>query len=233
MAALLTYAIGDIHGCYTQLRNLLGHCRQHCGSNPSRFIFVGDYIDRGRHSREVVDFLIETQASAPERFVCLRGNHDDMAVNAALGQDVEIWLANGGGATLRSYGVGRADEMVRAHLDWLDSLPLCMSDARRFYVHAGIMPGVPLERQSKDVMLWIREPFLSDPRDHGRFIVHGHTPVESPVPELRANRLDLDTGACFGGPLSAAVFDEGAAGPLAFISDDGTILEAPANIEGH
>ena len=87
---------------------------------------------------------------------------------------------------------------------------------------------MPLEEQAKDVMLWIREPFLSDPRDHGQYIVHGHTPVEGRRPELLPNRLNLDTGACFGGPLTAAVFDDTTTGPLAFITDDGTLVPAPA-----
>jgi serine/threonine protein phosphatase 1 len=89
------------------------------------------------------------------------------------------------------------------------------------------MPGIPLARQRKEVMLWIREPFLSDTSDHGRYIVHGHTPVTAMVPELCHNRLNLDTYAFGGGPLTAAVFDERSIGPLAFITDDGAIVEAP------
>jgi len=223
MPALLTYAIGDIHGCHAQLRNLIGHCMDHCGQNEFRLVFLGDYIDRGRRSREVVDLLIKTQSSHPERIVCLRGNHDDMAVTAARGGDSGLWLDNGGAATLRSYGVERAEDILPRHLDWMASLPLAVTDERRLFVHAGIDPDVPLDEQDRETLLWIREPFLSDPRDHGLFVVHGHTPTEDGVPELRRNRLNLDTGACFGGPLTAAVFDQGTAGPLAFITDDGTV----------
>jgi serine/threonine protein phosphatase 1 len=222
----LTYAIGDVHGCYPQLRNLISHCMDHRGRNPYRLVLLGDYIDRGRGSREVVELLIELQASRPERIVCLRGNHDDMAVMAARGGDPWAWLANGGGATLRSYGVGRAEQIAPRHLDWMESLPLSFADEWRFFVHAGIDPDLPLDAQEKETLLWIREPFLSDPRDHGLLVVHGHTPTEEGVPELRPNRLNLDTGACYGGPLTAAVFEEGAAGPLAFITDDGTVVPA-------
>jgi len=222
MPALLTYAIGDVHGCYTKLRNLIGHCMVHRGDHPYRLIFLGDYIDRGRRSREAVELLIEIQAGNPDRIICLRGNHDDMAVTAARGGDPWVWLNNGGDATLASYGVGRPEHMPARHLDWLGSLPLTFSDEWRFFVHAGIDPDLPLDAQKKETLLWIREPFLSDPRDHGLLIVHGHTPNEEP--ELRFNRLNLDTGACFGGPLTAAVFDEDTAEPLAFITDQGTLV---------
>ena len=226
MPTELTYAIGDIHGCYTQLRNLLRHCEEHRGQNPYRLVFLGDYIDRGPRSRETVELLMKTQASDPERVICLRGNHDDMALEAARGGDSQMWLLNGGDATLHSYRVPHARDLPREHLDWMGALPLAHADNRRFFVHAGVEPGVPLDQQDRFTLLWIREPFLSDPRDHGLFIVHGHTPTE--VPEMLPNRLNLDTGACFGGPLTAAVFDARTTGPLAFITDAGRIVRAPA-----
>ena len=109
------------------------------------------------------------------------------------------------------------------HLAWFESLPLFVSDDKRFFVHAGIRPGVPFEQQNRDEMLWIREPFLSDPRDHGLYVVHGHTPLETGLPEHLPNRLNLDTGAYFGGPLTAAAFDAPMVEPTTFITDDGTI----------
>jgi len=113
------------------------------------------------------------------------------------------------------------------HLAWLRTLPSTISDGKRFFVHAGIEPGVPLEQQRDEMLLWIREPFLSDTRDHGQFIVHGHTPVETGQPDLRPNRVNVDTGACYGGPLTAAVFDDRSVGPFAFITDhDYIVFEA-------
>src|ERR1700722_8327037 len=159
MTAQLTYAIGDIHGCYTKLNNLLKNCMQHCADNGFRVVFLGDYVDRGMRSREVVELLMRTQAYSPQRVTCLRGNHDEMLVNAAGGGDPAVWLANGGDATLRSYGVERADDIPRQHLDWMAALPLSTSDAKRFFVHAGVQPGIPLERQTKETLLWMREPF--------------------------------------------------------------------------
>lgn len=224
---MLTYAIGDIHGSYTKLANLVRHCRNHAGTAAARLLFLGDYIDRGKRSREVVDFLIRLQSEAPDRVVCLMGNHEDLLIGAASGHDEEIWLENGGFATLRSYGARRAAAIPAEHLAWIERLPLSVEDNRRFFVHAGIMPGIPFAEQRKDVMLWIREPFLSDRSDHGLYVVHGHTPTHNGAPELLPNRLGLDTLAWSGNPLFAAVFDEERTGPLALISDDGKIAVAP------
>jgi serine/threonine protein phosphatase 1 len=229
LPAILTYAIGDIHGSYTKLRNLLSHCQSHRSGRPSRMVFIGDYVDRGRRSREVVELLIRLQADAPDAIVCLKGNHEDMLVAAAQngGADEVNWLLNGGDATLESYGVSTAAEIPSPHLDWFANLPLTVADERRYFVHAGVMPGVPLEKQTKEHALWIREPFLSDQSDYELLIVHGHTPSSSRRAELRPNRVNLDSGACFGGPLTAAVFEGNLRGPKAFITDDGAITPAP------
>jgi diadenosine tetraphosphatase ApaH/serine/threonine PP2A family protein phosphatase len=224
---MLTFAVGDIHGSYTKLVNLVRHCRAHGGDKPFRFVFLGDYVDRGRRSREVVSALIKMQSAAPERVVCLRGNHEELLLVASQGGNALIWLANGGHDTLDSYDVDHAAMIPAEHLAWFKQLPSTLSDGKRFFVHAGVEPGVPLQQQRDEILLWIREPFLSDTRDHGQFIVHGHTPLEIGEADLRPNRVNIDTGACFGGPLTAAVFDDRSVGPLAFITDQGTITRAP------
>jgi serine/threonine protein phosphatase 1 len=231
MPSPLIYAVGDIHGSFYKLTRLLKHCNGHCGRRKARFVFVGDYIDRGQYSREVVELLIDLQKAKPGQICCLRGNHEDMLVSALDDGDKALWLCNGGDMTLRSYGVTSADAITGEHLAWFDSLPLFESDDKRFFVHAGIFPGIPLGEQRKDDMLWIREPFLSDPGDHGLYIVHGHTPLKSGEPECLPNRLNLDTGAVFGGPLTAAVFDDSTVGPIAFITDDGRVRKAAAMID--
>ena len=111
-----------------------------------------------------------------------------------------------------------------AHLLWLAALPLCHDDGLRFFVHAGVDLAVPLNRQEAEVMLWMREPFLtrSDRVDCGRFVVHGHTPQRSGVPDLRRHRVNLDTAAVIGGPLTAAAFDDSRPEPLGFLTDQET-----------
>jgi serine/threonine protein phosphatase 1 len=221
MATLLTCAIGDVHGCFDKLVRLLGRCRLRCGKQPMQLVFVGDYIDRGPQSRRVVELLIETQAAAPDRVICLRGNHEAMALAAAAegGEMEALWLINGAAATLHSYGIAQAAELPTAHLQWLRSLPLSYDDGRRYFVHAGVDPRLALAQQREDDQLWIREPFLHHQGDYGRLVVHGHTPLAGGLPDLRANRLNLDTGAVFGGPLSAAVFTDTETAPVGFLSD--------------
>ncbi len=138
-------------------------------------------------------------------------------------RDLMTWWGNGGEQTLESYGVDDPGELPPEHIDWLRSLPLQASDPYRLFVHAGIRPGVALTSQSAEDLLWMREPFLSSEEDYGVLVVHGHTPTRSRKPDLRPNRLNIDTGACFGGPLTAAAFSDRESAPLFFINDSGEI----------
>jgi serine/threonine protein phosphatase 1 len=213
----LTYAIGDIHGCLAKLRSLLLRCEKHAAGRPVSFVFLGDYIDRGPQSCGVIDCLIDLKAQG-ESVVTLMGNHEAMALAVIDGRSPsQLWFAQGGLATLKSYGVAEPHELPRAHVDWLRALSLRHDDGRRFFVHAGVNPAGPLETQDDFDLLWIREPFLSHRGDYGRLIVHGHTPLGDGVPELHGNRLNLDTGAVFGGPLTAAIFDEAQTEPVGFL----------------
>jgi serine/threonine protein phosphatase 1 len=212
----LTYAIGDIHGSLDKLRSLLTRCDEHAAGRPRTLVFLGDYIDRGPESCGVVDCV--RALSRRGSVVALKGNHEDMALSVIDGDgSAPWWLNQGGMATLESYGIVMASEIPRAHVDWLRALRLSYDDGRRFFVHAGVNPGLPLDAQTGEDLLWIREPFLSDRRDYGRLIVHGHTPLGTGLPELRGNRLNLDTAAVFGGPLTAAVFDDTHTEPLGFL----------------
>ena len=223
----LIFAIGDIHGCYKKLRSLLTACHKHCADHDIRFIAIGDYVDRGPDSKEVIDFLVRNQADPNRRFICLRGNHEEMLIRAAekdrSDSDLMSWWSNGGEQTLESYGVDDPSDLPAEHIAWMRRLPLQTGDQHRLFMHAGIMPGVAFSDQSAQDLLWIREPFLSSDEDHGALVVHGHTPTRSRKPDLRANRLNIDTGACFGGPLTAAVFSDEDRGPLFFVEDSGKI----------
>jgi serine/threonine protein phosphatase 1 len=212
------YAVGDVHGCLEQLRRLVELCEKDAASHKSTYIFLGDYIDRGPDSQGVIGFLIDLQKWSPDNIICLRGNHEDLLLKALDGEDAELnWLANGADATLRSYRATRASDLPASHIDWVRSLPLFYDDGQRLFVHAGVHPDRLLNQQRSRDLIWMREPFLSSSKDFGRLVVHGHTPLKSGKPHLHPNRLNLDTGAVYGRPLTAAIFSNGQIAPLSFI----------------
>jgi serine/threonine protein phosphatase 1 len=218
ISMLFTYAVGDIHGSLDKLKALVEACREHADGHEFRFVFLGDYIDRGQDSAGVLRFMMSLQMDLPKRVIALKGNHEAWAVSLLDGDvPLEAWLRNGGEETLQSYGAKDIGDLPRAHLDWMRSLRLFFDDGRRFFVHAGVNPSRPLDAQNEEELLWIRMPFLSNGRDYGRLIVHGHTPLENEKPELHPNRLNLDTAAAFGGPLTAAVFNDQQTEPLSFL----------------
>ena len=225
---MLSYGIGDIHGHLDKLRQahaLIAEDRQRVGGAAAPVVHVGDLVDRGPDAAGVIQFLIDG-ALRGETWVALLGNHDRMFVDFLSGRDAEgawdgsDWLrpSLGGAATLASYGVaqtlGRSAAEVRAealaqvpeaHREFLAGLPLWYRAGEALYVHAGIRPGVPLEAQVEQDLIWIRARFLFDTTDHGALIVHGHTPVEAVT--HYGNRLNIDTGAGFGRALSAVAVD--------------------------
>ena len=198
------YAIGDVHGRFDLLTRALEEIGE-LEAQDARLVMLGDYVDRGPQSRDVVDELM--RRSSDDRVVCLRGNHEEMMVAALDDPGAELqWLINGGAATLESYG----GHVPPEHVAWLRALPLSFETEHHFFVHAGVRPGVPLDAQEPEEMLWIRELFLDSDDDFGKHVVHGHTPAREP--ELRFNRSNLDTGAFQTGTLTVGVFD-GPGGP--------------------
>src|SRR6185369_4819640 len=193
-----TYAIGDVHGCLTKLSSLVKACELDCHLGEIAFVFVGDYVDRGPDSRGVVEFLIALQLRLGGNVICLRGNHEALAIENIITGKLDHWLYNGGATTLESYGVSAGTDIPAEHRDWLCSLPITYDDGMRFFVHAGVNPDRALDHQDEHDLLWIREPFLLDQRNYGRLIVHGHTPVKTFLPESKPNRLNIDTGAYLG-----------------------------------
>jgi serine/threonine protein phosphatase 1 len=224
---LITYTIGDVHGCLDRLTVLVDLCMSHCDGRPMRLVFLGDYIDRGPDSRGVIDRLRRLQSEMPD-VVSLRGNHEALLLEALATDDEGLWLLNGAVQTLKSYRVMEAAALPRDHVDWIAALPLSFDDGRRFFVHAGVNPLIALDRQGEEDLLWIREPFLSSNRDYGRLIVHGHTPLQTARPDLHRNRLNLDTAAVYGGLLTAAVFNADKAWPMAFLNDAQAPLKVAA-----
>jgi len=208
------YAIGDIHGRADLLRRLYDAIADDAATVARRrrvLIHLGDYVDRGPDSRGVLDLVT---AAPPAGFdtVCLRGNHEQMMLDYLDGRsDGDLWRRNGGEATEASYGVltNDRDALLRAlppaHLVFLRGLGLTARFGDYLFVHAGIRPGVPLDRQDADDLLWIRQPFLDSDADHGAVVVHGHS--VRPAPVFAGNRIGLDTGAYASGVLTALVLD--------------------------
>ena len=222
------YAVGDIHGRADLLAAIMGRIRAdgaHRRSAEQTIVFLGDYVDRGGASFNVVADLI---AGAPEGFeaVYLKGNHEDFLLQFLDAPSIlDQWVLNGGARTLESYGVDmsrRADsfgfsgDAAAVRRQFLDRLP---DDHRRFFrrlqtrheagdylfVHAGVRPGVPLAEQKESDLLWIRNDFLESDADFGKIVVHGHS--IGTEPEIRPNRIGIDTGAYYTDRLTCLVLD--------------------------
>jgi diadenosine tetraphosphatase ApaH/serine/threonine PP2A family protein phosphatase len=218
MLSALTFAIGDIHGCHRALLQLLALCRDHAGGQHHCFVFIGDYVDRGPDSRSVIAALRDLERRAPANVICLMGNHEDLMLQAIDSGDPTWWFNNGGGETLQSYGTRDLGSLPRADIDWIRSLRLSFDDGKRFFAHAGVDPDLALDRQPSEALLWIRGKFHSATRDYGRLIVHGHTPTRNGRPEIRPNRINIDTACVYGGMLTAAVFTNDTVPPVKFLT---------------
>jgi serine/threonine protein phosphatase 1 len=217
------YCFGDIHGrldLLLQRRALIEADLRAAPVEQAATIFLGDYIDRGPDSAGVLELL--ASADFPTSVFALRGNHEQMALEF-LADPVAApgWLRFGGFETLHSYGVDNGsaispDELLRLrdalaqalpanHRSFLESTSASAECGDYFFCHAGVRPGIALAEQSVEDLLWIRDAFLNDDRRHPKIVVHGHTPVEAP--DIRPNRINLDTGAYVTGQLTCLVLD--------------------------
>jgi serine/threonine protein phosphatase 1 len=213
------YAIGDVHGRADLLQSMLTVIDADLARSPVRRaiqVFLGDYVDRGPDSRAVIDLLIDRSRS--HEIVCLKGNHEVFLLEVLKDPArLQEWRHFGGLLTLVSYGITppsmnpTAEEqhelierLARAlpaeHLRFLQQLPSSFTCGDFFFVHAGVKPGIALERQQDQDLLWIREEFLNSERRFGKYVVHGHTPVRTP--DIRSNRINIDTGAYATGNLT-------------------------------
>lgn len=215
----LTFAIGDIHGCLEQLENLMEKIYEkyyYLCSNP-KFVFVGDYIDRGPNSKEVLDFLMALQGWSPDKVICLKGNHEDMMMDAKF-RASHAFYNNGGDKTLKSFGVELIADVPEEYIDWMKNLPLYHDDGKRFFVHAGVLHE-PLASNDANTMLWVRDQFLRNTTQWSRLIVHGHTP-RSGI-DILPNRINLDSGCVFGDYLTCAVFNDKQVQPIDYMQVEG------------
>lgn len=217
-----TFAIGDVHGHLRLLVDMLRQIDEAAAGAPFRIVCLGDYIDRGPASAQVIALLRARQAQAGRnRLVCLKGNHEDMLLGARRNPLTDLlWLDNGGQQCLASYGAASVEDVPDADVAWIEQCPTYFEDDWRCYVHAGLDPRRDrLDQRDRD-RLWIREDFLDADVDFGRYVVHGHTPQRSGRPDIRAHRVNLDTAAAYGGPLTAAIFEDGEPRPVGFLRAD-------------
>ncbi len=226
----LLYAVGDIHGRADLLATLLREIEADAANRKAAkktLVFLGDYVDRGPDSRGVIEMLLNGLPAGFDAHF-LKGNHEALLLDFLDGKaQLDHWLLNGGDATMASYGVdiGRLEAtraapetwreafaavLPKAHLDFFRRLRLQLSAGDYLFVHAGVRPGVPLEAQREDDLIWIRGEFLNAAEPFGKVVVHGHTPVREPV--ALPNRIAIDTGAVFTGRLTALRLEDGERG---------------------
>jgi len=222
------YAIGDVHGEAARLSRLhMTIFEHHLDCHPglcATLVHLGDYVDRGPDSRGVIDRLCKLEEAAANtsglEIICLRGNHEQMMIDALSGGAMAeaLWARNGGVATIESYERNPEPGLLYRHLDWLKRLPTrhWNTDDRVVFVHAGLS-GATFPHEKEDIYLWTRSNafFCTDqwtaPALDGHRVVHGHTPTEDYRPFVSddGRRINVDTGACWGGDLTAAVIAPG------------------------
>ena len=218
------YAIGDIHGRADLLERMLNRIDADLASNPVRIgiqVFLGDYIDRGPASREVLDRLVARNRSS--RSVFLKGNHESYLTGFLTNPPIlEDWQRYGGLETLMSYGITPSinanaatqaqlaaaldQALPESHRQFIGKLKSSFTCGDFFFVHAGVRPGIPLTKQREEDLLWIRQDFLLYEEDFSKIVVHGHTPV--PQPDVRPNRINIDTGAFATGQLTCLILED-------------------------
>jgi serine/threonine protein phosphatase 1 len=200
-----TIAIGDVHGQLAALNELFVQIEQ---TGWDRLVFLGDYIDRGPDSKGTIDFIRSLQDThGSDKVVAIKGNHEDMCLHAFSQYDVNdselaaAFYYNGGESTLDSFKAAGFSGIPQDYLDWMKALPVRYEDEKAHYIHAGALPGLPIDEQEDSDLLWERNTFLKTEYMWDKVVIHGHTPMEQVVE--RPNIISIDTGAGYGDALSA------------------------------
>lgn len=217
------YAIGDVHGEIAQLKTLNEQIAAHRslfhGDKPAVLVHLGDYVDRGPDSFAVIETLMKAEARTDFEVCSIMGNHERMMLDAqADSAQLDFWLRNGGRETIESYERRGHEEIPEAHLKWIAALPdmLWFEEEGLIFVHAGVSP-TRFPDEDEGVRLWTRSAQFFNPDDwtapalEGQTVIHGHTPTDDFEPDVSegARRINVDTGACYGGPLTAVCLAEG------------------------
>lgn len=207
-----TLVFGDLHGHYDETKKLVELVKP---DDHDTLVFIGDYIDRGKQSFEVVEYMLELK----QQYNCifLKGNHEEMFMDYMSGINNQLYTYNGGDKTIESYSDHRFDisqythytdrEFPEIHMDFFVNLKLYHEDEKYIYVHAGLFPnGTPPEKQSPNMLLWVREPFISSKQNFGKKVVFGHTPFHEPL--NTENKIGIDTGIAYGGKLTCVILPD-------------------------
>jgi serine/threonine protein phosphatase 1 len=210
------FVIGDIHGCLDKLELLWDRIDPSPGVD--QLVFLGDYIDRGEDSSGVLDYLLRVKKAHADT-IFLLGNHEKMFMDFLSGVDRALFIYNGGESTLRSYlvrmensGEGVLDEealnrlVPDYHRDFLQELHPYYETTDYIMVHAGLRHGVPLENQTSEDLVWIREEFIYAEEDFGKRVIFGHTPFVKPL--VLPNKIGIDTGAVYGNQLTCVILPD-------------------------
>lgn len=195
------FIVGDIHGCLDMFKRLMDKIDWR--SDRDDLIFLGDYIDRGENPKGVVDFILEL-LKVSNRIRCLMGNHEDIFLDFLKGGDIRPLLINGGTSTLTSYELDKRQEgellIPQEHLAFFESLLPWIELDDYYVVHAGFRPGVAIDEQDFQDLIWIRDTFIFSDYDFGKPVIFGHTPFSNPL--VLDNKIGLDTGAVYGNRLT-------------------------------
>jgi serine/threonine protein phosphatase 1 len=195
------FAIGDIHGYLNKLEALMR--KIHPDPDRDELVFLGDYVDRGPNSKEVVEMVLEIKKSFP-RTTCLMGNHEFTLLDyLTYRKDPWTFFLNGGIETIHSYDLTGDDiesKIPAEHIAFFNSLRPYYETEHYIFVHAGLKEGVPLHEQTLDDLVWIRREFIESKEDFGKLVIFGHTPF--PKPLVHPNKIGIDTGAGYGGTLT-------------------------------
>jgi serine/threonine protein phosphatase 1 len=217
---MFTYVIGDIHGCLESLKNLLNKIEEDSDNKLFKAIFIGDYIDRGPDSAGVIDYLINFQRYWPKT-IFLMGNHEDMFLNSLenglIGMENEnTWLSNGGFQTKTSYN---NEPIPNSHIEWMKRLHKYHETENNVFVHAAIDTTLPMNQQRDSTLLWTRYGKGESVPNFNKVLIHGHTPGKEI--EMATNRYNIDTGAVFGGKLTAVKIGPKSGHPVDFLEVEG------------
>jgi len=201
------FVIGDIHGCLDILKRLMDKIPWE--PKKDKLIFVGDYIDRGEDPKGVVDFIISLKKEY-NNVECLLGNHEAMLLDYLKGRNRDIYLFNGGTTTLASYRVSRKSEddplIPEEHMSFYNELKPYIELDNYYVVHAGFRPGINIEDQSLEDMVWIRYEFIDSSYNFGKKVIFGHTPFKEPL--IMPTKIGIDTGAVYGNKLTCLQLPE-------------------------